>query len=93
MSYHRVTTIVAFMALLGAAAFAAEAKVPVKVSPKQAYVFLDGVAIRDGNVTLKTTAGEHMIAVYNYGYKGQVRTVTLKPGKNEPQASGSNRMG
>jgi len=85
MSFNRIATCFVLLALLGAVAFATEAKVPVKVSPKQAYVFLDGVAIRDGNVTLKTTPGEHTIAVYNYGYKGQVRTVTVKQGKNEPQ--------
>ena len=85
MSRTKLAISVALIMLLGVAAFAQEAKVPVKVSPHQAYVFLDGVAIRDGNVTLKTTPGEHAIAVYNYGYLGQVRKVTVQAGKNEPQ--------
>ncbi len=85
MSHHKLTISVAVIVLLGVAAFAQEAKIPVKVSPHQAYVFLDGVAIRDGNVTLKTTPGEHTIAVYNYGYLGQVRKVTVQAGKNEDQ--------
>jgi len=85
MSHHKLAISVVLIMLLGVAALAQEAKVPVKVSPSQAYVFLDGVAIRDGNVTLKTTPGEHTIAVYNYGYLGQVRKVSVQAGKNEPQ--------
>ena len=89
MSYKKLALSFACIVLLGVAVFAQEAKIPVKVSPSQAYVFLDGAAVRDGNmhgnVTLKTTPGEHTIAVYNYGFKGEVRKVTAQAGKNEPQ--------
>ena len=85
MYFHRVALTLACILLLGVVLPAQEAKIPVKVSPSEAYVFLDGVAIRDGNVTLKTTPGEHTISVYNYGYVGQVRTVTAQAGKNERQ--------
>jgi len=83
MSHKRLMILFALIAVLGVAAFGQEAKLPVKVSPHQAYVFLDGNAIGDGNVTLKTTPGEHTIAVYNYGFTGEVRKVTLQAGKNE----------
>ena len=72
--------------LIGFAAFAQDARLPVHVSPREAYVFLDGKAIRDGSTVLKTTAGEHTIAVYNYGYEGEERKVNVAPGKNEAQA-------
>jgi hypothetical protein len=67
------------------AAFAQQAKVPVLVDPPQAYVFLDGMAIKEGKqVILKTTPGEHVISVYNYGYQGEIRTVSFTAGWNEP---------
>ncbi len=85
MSYTKLA--ISFAAMLFAVAVVAqEAKIPVKVHPHQTYVFLDGVAIRDGDLTLKTTPGEHTIAVYNYGFTGQVRKVMAQAGKNEVQA-------
>lgn len=64
---------------------AQDARVPVKVSPPEAYVFLDGTAMRDGHTVLKTTPGEHTIAVYNYGFRGEERKVVLQAGKNDVQ--------
>jgi hypothetical protein len=52
-------------------------RVRVQVEPKQAYVFVDGKAIRDGSQTLVLDAGEHIIGVYNYGYAPEVRTVNV----------------
>jgi hypothetical protein len=40
-------------------------KLKIHVSPKQAYVLVDGDAIRDGKQTVAPGAGKH--AVYNYG--------------------------
>ena len=85
MFYKKLAISFASIMLLGITVFAQEAKIPVKVQPHQAYVFLDGVAIKDGDVTLKTTPGEHTIAVYNYGFQGQERRVTAQAGKNEAQ--------
>ncbi|HUI82964.1 MAG TPA: OmpA family protein [Candidatus Binatia bacterium] len=86
MSLRKLIISIALIAFCAAAVFAQEAKLPVKVNPSQAYVFLDGVAIKDGDVMLKTTPGKHTIAVYNYGFTGEVRDVTLQAGKNEPQS-------
>lgn len=56
-------------------------KVDVHVSPKQAYVFVDGNAIRDGSQTIALSAGKHTIGVYNYGYSPNVQTVNVVAGQ------------
>ena len=87
MSHYKLAISVALVTLWGVATFAQEAKVPVIVSPPQAYVFLDGVAIKEGKqVILKTAPGEHVISVYNYGYVGQIRHVEFVTGWNEVQS-------
>jgi len=87
MSHYKLAISVALVTLWGGATFAQEAKVPVIVSPPQAYVFLDGVAIKEGKqVILKTAPGEHVISVYNYGYVGQIRHVEFVTGWNEVQS-------
>jgi hypothetical protein len=40
----------------------------IHVSPKQAYVFVDGKAIRDGSQSIDLAAGTHEVTVRNYGY-------------------------
>jgi hypothetical protein len=86
MLQHKLAIAVALITLWGVAAFAQEAKVPVIVNPPQAYVFLDGKAIKEGKqVTLKTTPGKHVISVYNYGYQGEIRHVDFIPGWNNVQ--------
>jgi hypothetical protein len=56
-------------------------KLKIHVVPKQAYVFVDGKAIRDGSRTLTLTAGEHKIGVHNYGYQPNIQDVQINPGK------------
>ena len=55
-------------------------RVKIHVQPKQAYVFVDGKAIRDGSQTLDLDAGQHTIGVYNYGYSPKVQTVDVTAG-------------
>lgn len=55
--------------------------VKVHVNPKQAYVFVDGNAIRDGSQKIALSPGEHSIGVYNYGYVSDVRKVNVESGK------------
>ncbi|HEV2342286.1 MAG TPA: PEGA domain-containing protein, partial [Candidatus Acidoferrales bacterium] len=65
-------------ALLSAApALAQNGKLKIKVTPKQAYVFVDGNAIKDGNQTIKLAPGKHTVAVYNYGYTPQTQDVEI----------------
>lgn len=56
-------------------------KLHIQVSPKQAYVFVDGKAIRDGSQTISLPAGSHKIGIYNYGYIDQVQDVQIESGK------------
>ncbi len=57
-------------------------KLVVRVVPREAYIFADGIPVVDANhhfVVLD--AGEHKIDLYNYGYKPASRNVTIAAGK------------
>src|ERR1700741_794692 len=53
----------------------------IHVNPKQAYVFVDGNAIRDGSETIQLSAGKHSVGVYNYGYIPETQTVDIIAGE------------
>ena len=57
-----------------------DGKLHIHVSPKQAYVFVDGKAIRDGSQTIELTTGKHSVAVENYGYAPQSQDVEITAG-------------
>ena len=63
--------------------FAQEGKLVIHVTPKQAYVFVDGRAISEANKhhSLSLSAGDHKIDLTNYGYTPASRTVTITAGK------------
>jgi hypothetical protein len=69
------------LVLCATAGFAQEGKLKIKVTPKQAYVFVDGQAIREGNQTIPLSAGKHIVAVVNYGYKIHTEDVNIDAGK------------
>lgn len=56
-------------------------KLKIHVVPKQAYVWVDGKAIRDGSRTLTLTAGKHQVGIYNYGYLPKTQDVEVTAGK------------
>src|ERR1700758_4476440 len=56
-------------------------KLKIHVDPKQAYVFLDGKAIRDGSQTIELSAGDHKVGVYNYGYMSKTQDVHVGAGE------------
>lgn len=58
-----------------------DGKLHIHVSPKQAYVFVDGKAIRDGSQTIPLTPGMHKVGVYNYGYQAKTQDVQITSGK------------
>jgi hypothetical protein len=66
------------------ASFAQDGKLKIKVTPKQAYVFVDGNAIRDGSQSISLPAGKHTVVVVNYGYKISTQDVTIEAGKSTP---------
>ena len=55
-------------------------KLKIHVEPKQAYVFVDGMAIRDGSQTIELAAGDHKVGVYNYGYSPKMQDVRVGAG-------------
>ena len=57
-------------------------KLKITVIPKQAYVFVDGNAIRDGSQTIELSEGKHSVGVYNYGYIPQTKDVDITPEKS-----------
>ena len=82
----RISLVAMAIAMLGtASAFAqssqATGKLKIHVSPKQAYVFVDGKAIRDGSQTIELSAGSHAIGIDNYGYTPQTKNVDITAGK------------
>src|SRR6202007_1381076 len=56
-------------------------KLKIHVDPKQAYVFVDGKAIRDGGPTMELPAGDHKVGVYNYGYMSKTQDVHVGAGE------------
>jgi hypothetical protein len=91
-------TLVLAVLVCSSAVFAQDGKLKIKVTPKQAYVFVDGKAIRDGNQSITLPAGMHTVVVVNYGYKIDSRDVNIEAGKSTPlevtlQAYGGNVAG
>jgi hypothetical protein len=67
---------------MAAGAFAKDAKLRIQVKPEQAYVFVDGSTFGPGSRTITVAPGDHTIGVYNYGFKPEVRQVSLSEGNN-----------
>ena len=59
----------------------ASGKLKIHVTPKQAYVFVDGLAIRDGSQTIVLSAGTHDVGVDNYGYIPKTQKVHIGAGE------------
>ncbi|HKW88491.1 MAG TPA: OmpA family protein [Candidatus Acidoferrales bacterium] len=79
-------------------AIAQNGKLKIKVRPSQAYVFVDGNAIKNGSQTINLAAGKHSVGVYNYGYTPQTQDVAITAGKTTDlsvtlTSSGSNVSG
>jgi hypothetical protein len=76
--------LVVAIALFATAGFAQDGKLKIKVTPKQAYVFVDGNAIREGSRSISLSPGKHTVVVVNYGYKISTQDVTIEAGKSTP---------
>jgi hypothetical protein len=86
----RVRTLVALLPAIAIVTLLASAqtanaqvgKLNIHVTPRQAYVFADGAAVVEAkNHFLVLDPGEHKIALYNYGYKPETRTVNIQAGQ------------
>ncbi|HTW56881.1 MAG TPA: OmpA family protein [Terriglobales bacterium] len=107
MKFPRVQTLLAFLlaavfSLVTLPAFAqsteSNGKLKIHVSPKQAYVFVDGKAIRDGSQTIDLQPGSHEVSVRNYGYLPNTQKVQIDSKKTTDltvalQASGDKVSG
>ena len=69
------------LALMATSSFGQTGKLKIKVTPKQAYVFVDGKAVNDGSHSIALSAGKHTVAVVNYGYKISTQDVNIDAGK------------
>jgi len=58
---------------------AQDGKLAIKVTPRQAYIFVDGRAIGEASKhhSLKLSTGEHKIDLVNYGFAPSSQTVTI----------------
>jgi OmpA family/PEGA domain len=74
-------TLLVTLTLSATAVFAQDGKLKIKVTPKKAYVFVDGKAIREGSQTISLPAGKHTLVVANYGYKLSTQDVDITAGK------------
>jgi outer membrane protein OmpA-like peptidoglycan-associated protein len=81
LGYH--LTLLVALALSATAVFAQDGKLKIKVSPKQADVFVDGKANSQGHNTISLPPGKHTVAVVNYGYKIQTQDVDIESGKTK----------
>lgn len=79
----RVLCAIALFVSLGRApATAQDGKLKLRVTPHQAYVFVDGHAISEASKchNLKLSAGNHKIELVNYGYTPETRDVVITAG-------------
>jgi len=58
-----------------------DGRLALRVTPKQAYIFIDGIARRDGGGSFRLSPGEHTLALRNYGYKTLTQKFTIAPRK------------
>jgi len=77
-------TLVMAIALGATSGFAQDGKLKVHVVPAQAYVFVDGSAIREGSHSISLPAGKHTVVIVNYGYKMSTQDVNIEAGKSTP---------
>lgn len=80
-----IRVLVSFVWLTSIApAFAQESTLKVRVTPKEAYLFLDERAELEGSRTLQLGPGEHKIGLYIHGYHPETHSVTVKSGWTAP---------
>jgi outer membrane protein OmpA-like peptidoglycan-associated protein len=79
----RITSTLLLLLVCGISAFAQNRKLSLRVTPKQAYIYVDDRTISEASKhrSLTLSAGEHKIEVVNYGYQPETRTVNITAGK------------
>jgi outer membrane protein OmpA-like peptidoglycan-associated protein len=82
-AFRFLVSVILLVSLSGILSYAQDGKLVIHVTPKQAYIFLDGHAISEASRhhSLKLSAGDHKIELANYGYLPSNQTVTITAGK------------
>jgi outer membrane protein OmpA-like peptidoglycan-associated protein len=75
--------VVLFVFASGISSQAEDGQLNIRVTPKQAYVFVDGYGVSEASryPYLHVSAGEHKVDLRNYGYMTETRTVTITAGR------------
>jgi outer membrane protein OmpA-like peptidoglycan-associated protein len=78
-----LSVVLCFAAFLVPQSRAENGKVSIHVTPRQAYIFVDGQALSEASKhhTLSLAAGEHKIEFANYGYAPEIRTINVTAGQ------------
>jgi outer membrane protein OmpA-like peptidoglycan-associated protein len=82
--YSSLLTASALVFALGSTVASAQnGKLHLRITPKQAYVFVDDRAISEASKhpSLSLSVGEHKIELVNYGYTPVTRSVNIEAGK------------
>lgn len=84
LAFRTLLTVLGTAALIGAAAYAQEpnsGKLILKVSPDEAYLFIDGQGQAPGDRSIKLSPGTHKVLVANYGYRFVEKEVNIEAGQ------------
>jgi len=69
MIWSTTAAIIFCVAASAGTAFAQDGILALRITPKQAYVFIDDTSFGYGEGLFRLPAGEHTLTLYNYGYK------------------------
>jgi hypothetical protein len=73
--------LVVAISLFGSIVVAQDGKLRVRVEPRQAYTFVDGVPFGEGSRTFRVAPGNHTVTVVNYGFRPQTRDLSVQAGE------------
>jgi hypothetical protein len=76
-----IATTLAWLMLPALASSNNNGKLKIHVQPHQAYVFVDGNAIRDGRQIISLASGSHEVSIRNYGYIPFTKSVSIEAGQ------------
>lgn len=82
MKIRRFFTIAIFLVAAALVVSAQQGNIPIKVSPEEAYIFVDGRPLDHRTTTVTLTPGEHVVGIYNYGFVPEIHKIYVEKGFN-----------
>jgi hypothetical protein len=85
LAFRTLSAVLGTAAIFGAAVYAQDStagKLKIRVSPSEAYTFVDGQGEDPGSRTIKLLAGTHKVLVATYGYRFIEKEFTISPGQD-----------